>query len=165
MKTSSLEGALLDYWVARSIPLDVADRLHVSGGYLYVRADNGGLAPFAFMPSRGKWSDAGPIISAMRISLVAVVDRCVDPPKVVSWVACMPERVPSVVQCGPDQLTAAMRCFVASRIGDEVPDGLFEESTDEVDLGIDPIVVEPDYLGAFNAYEGARRREAGAVPK
>lgn len=165
MKTSSLEGALLDYWVARSIPLDVADRLHVSGGYLYLKAENGGLSPFAFMPSRGKWSDAGPIISAMRISLVAVVDRCVDPPKVVSWVACIPERVPSIVQCGPDQLTAAMRCFVASRIGDEVPDGLFTEEPAEADLGVEPIAVNPDYLFAFGAYEGARCRQAGAAPK
>ena len=74
-----------------------------------------------FEPSEN-WADGGPIIERERIS----VEPCFD----LKWVAIRTEGPDSAFEEeGPTPLVAAMRCYVASKLGDEieVPDELFRE--------------------------------------
>lgn len=71
----------------------------------------------------GDWSQGGPIIERERIELI--------PPKNESdldWMAVWlnSEDVEAGIQNGPTPLIAAMRCYVASKLGNEVeiPDEL-----------------------------------------
>ncbi len=114
MRVSELEGDLLDYWVAR------ADRQHL------VTAGDGAWPPLAqfarlrpeWMPSR-RWECGGPIIECYRIA-VAPVQGAQHP--------CWEARVAIVdriaTASGGSPLVAAMRAFVASRFGAQVPDDL-----------------------------------------
>jgi hypothetical protein len=105
MKTSKLTGPALDWAVAQawygpeydmSIPL----------------FDDG----FIFQPSV-LWQHGGPIIDRQRIDL----EHYVLPH--IGWMAGI---INKAQEHGPTPLIAAMRCFVASRLGDDVtvPDGL-----------------------------------------
>lgn len=57
------------------------------------------------------WSQGGPIIEQEWIELGAYHDQ---------WLAVFHGEDGSIDQAGPTPLVAAMRCFVASRLGDEV---------------------------------------------
>jgi hypothetical protein len=71
----------------------------------------GWFADYAYNPSTS-WAQGGPIIEREGISL----DQYHDFP---NWAAsCPPES--GFNWFGPTQLIAAMRCFVASKLGDEV---------------------------------------------
>lgn len=72
------------------------------------------------------WSQGGPIIERERLQ---VLPSWREPSE--GWAACVYDRIfeddgTECYQCGPTPLIAAMRCFVASRLGDEVdiPEGL-----------------------------------------
>lgn len=110
MKTSELTGAALDWAVARieGFPADTARFIDI---FIYQNRTGQG-----YCYSRD-WSLAGPIIERERIDLRGDGDG--------GWVAydnLNPE------QAGPTPLIAAMRCYVASMLGDEVtiPDELME---------------------------------------
>ena len=93
MKVKDLEGAALDWAVAKSMNLPPP----------YFDED-GRAAEFS-----SNWAQGGPIIERERIDLQGDGDG--------GWIACdnlNPE------QAGPTPLIAAMRCFVASKLGDEV---------------------------------------------
>jgi len=109
MKTSDLTGAALDWAVAQANG-DTDLDWFVYEGEFYFGAGPLDPAPVAFMPSRN-WFDGGPIIEREKITLDVFDDGV--------WVA-------SQYQEGPTPLIAAMRCYVASKLGDEVdvPDGL-----------------------------------------
>ena len=64
------------------------------------------------------WSQAGPIIEREKIAIVYRAGGY--------WLAYTPESKPSADGTGPIPLTAAMRCYVASKLGEEVdvPDEL-----------------------------------------
>ena len=66
----------------------------------------------------GKWEFGGPIIEREGISLDRVSDSL--------WVATRLEGVSVSEEDGPTTLVAAMRCYVESKLGDEVdvPKGL-----------------------------------------
>jgi len=116
MKTSSLEGMPLNWAVA--IAWSDMERVSLStfcrGGFLslfHSRNDYLGVLvdSCAFYPST-KWSQGGPIIEQEKIDLLWMFGD--------GWMA---------KQCrkgfnarGPTPLIAAMRCFVASKLGDEV---------------------------------------------
>lgn len=123
MKVAELEGALLDYWVAKAEGLEI-DSAFENGlhPHLYVFVD-GDLADFA--PS-SNWGDGGPIIERANITLL-------DPMLCNSglWEAFMgafldvrsSDILGMVAQgAGPTPLIAAMRAYVASKFGEEVPD-------------------------------------------
>ena len=97
MKTNELTGVALDWAVAKAI---------------------GEYKPVAVPRYSTDWAQGGPIIEREGISL----DQYHDFP---NWAAsCPPES--GFNWFGPTPLIAAMRCYVASKLGDEVdvPDEL-----------------------------------------
>jgi hypothetical protein len=106
MKTPELTGAQLDWAVAKCEGLDPVIR----GGNIYtgvVRWTN---------PSTD-WAQGGPIIECEQISIVREYYNSDD------WTAYMPSHVrdeSAAFGYGPTPLTAAMRCYVAAKLGDEV---------------------------------------------
>ena len=100
VKVSELQGAALD-WAVNQIE-ECCDDPHT---------------PFFST----NWAQGGPIIEQERIS----VEPCFD----LKWVAICTESPNSAFEEeGPTPLVAAMRCYVASKLGDEVymPDELME---------------------------------------
>ena len=101
MKTSELQGAALDWAVAKCEGND--------GVWFASDAD-----PVPFTPSTD-WAQGGPIIEREKISVMFSFDLGV-------WVSAIGELwVPEEGGVhGPTPLIAAMRCYVASKLGNEV---------------------------------------------
>ena len=93
MKTSELTGAALDWAVAKLEGDMVPD-----GGVM--------IQTWPFYSS--DWSQGGPIIERERIELK---------PTYAGWAAFLGNKT---FANGPTSLIAAMRCYVANKIGDEV---------------------------------------------
>jgi hypothetical protein len=119
MKTAELTGALLDYWVARAEGHKV-DATFTSGL-------NENLAVFIYdeltdwTPSTN-WAQGGPIVEREKIGTVLAKFGGY-------WYAAVPRpgtALGSTSATGPTPLQAAMRAYVASKFGDEVPDGALE---------------------------------------
>ena len=112
MKVSELTGAALDWAVAKCIyePDDVV----ICDGRVFAYDD----ATKGFNPSTN-WAQGGPIIEREWIDVVKPVNS-------VCWVATMHyqdddnERIQTSEEQGLTPLIAAMRCYVASKMGDEV---------------------------------------------
>jgi hypothetical protein len=96
MKTNELTGAALDWAVAKC-----------EGGV----GENQLLGAW-YAPSTD-WSQGGPIIEREGIT---VSDG--SPVTGLEWMAC--DRGSTHIQHGPTYLIAAMRCYVASKLGDDV---------------------------------------------
>lgn len=118
MRVSELEGALLDYWVARA---DNLPKPRVDDGFCWIEepacdGDPAGALEAAFAPSTD-WAQCGPIIERAKIHLVpaAAGDRA-------SWTGSVPAGASTIEQVGESPLIAAMRAFVASHFGDTVAD-------------------------------------------
>jgi hypothetical protein len=109
MKTSELTGAALDWAVAKCEGLAVSDRA------TRWRAKN---CPHLYSTN---WAKGGPIIEREWIDLHCVNDSL--------WEAECPAPGGLAMQNGPTPLVAAMRCYVASKLGDtvEIPDDLVKE--------------------------------------
>jgi hypothetical protein len=97
MKTSELTGAALDWAVARCV------------GY---RLD---LVPEDSYTPSTDWAQGGPIIDREGISLIRQT-----PDRWVSEYSNGCDRFDHARSHGPTPLIAAMRCYVASKLGDEV---------------------------------------------
>ncbi len=116
MKTSELTGAQLDWAVAKSKGVAVEIRRHSSHPMLLIfeRGDEYG-------PSYN-WSQGGPIIDRKGITVGPYHDKGERVPN--SWQAYAgwdhEEMESKFEQDGPTALIAAMRCLVASELGDEV---------------------------------------------
>ena len=118
IKTADLTGPALDWAVAKCDQPQWSD----DDALLWVQDDE-----YQYNPSTN-WSQGGPIIEREKIDLFtgkqtypeswcASVARYQNGHRLVGW---------RFHQYGPTPLIAAMRCFVASRLGDEVevPDEL-----------------------------------------
>ena len=107
MKTSELQGAALDWAVAKCEgKLETFDfYLHESTGAFMLES---GDVSFLYSPSM-QWKDGGPILDRERIN---ISDDGGD-----GWKA---DDSIGHWGYGPTPLIAAMRCFIASRLGDEV---------------------------------------------
>jgi len=106
MKTSELTGAALDWAVARCLYPEWWDGMYeMDGTYRDLLMDDGEY----FNPSTD-WAQGGPIIEREKISIDAMYDT-------VGWVASTQE---SIGYEGDTPLVAAMRCYVASKLGDEI---------------------------------------------
>ena len=113
IKTSELEGIALDWAVGKTLglgdetldPITWMETAHPSRCYSYST----------------DWSQGGPIIEHACIGLDHYPD---DHPQGGEWGALTNEG--TVGSFGPTPLVAAMRCYVASKLGDEVdvPDEL-----------------------------------------
>ena len=107
-KTSELIGKLLDAAVAKANFCDKADEV--------LLVLNSGFTADGFSPS-SNWAHGGPIIERERISVGAGVQDYAD-----QWSAWMRNDDGSVkggVLQGHTSLEAAMRAFVAAKIGEE----------------------------------------------
>jgi hypothetical protein len=113
IKTSELAPPVLDWVVAK----------------LRYPNDIGNTVPFHhdgtdYGPSR-KWAHGGPIVERESIGLIETEMGSGE------WEACKwlsADKHLPLIKSGPTPLIAAMRCYVASRLGDEVdvPDELLE---------------------------------------
>lgn len=118
MKTSELTGAALDWAVAKcEEAFTHYQDYRVVDGHLQAMFCDVWLSAY-YEPSTD-WERGGPIIEREKITLVCA--PCYD----TYWVA---EKGRLDVDCmtGPTPLIAAMRCYVASKLGDdvEIPEGL-----------------------------------------
>ena len=114
MKTNELTGAALDWAVAKCMGHRVAENY---GSYIRIYLPDLKQSGYtlAFCPST-RWSLGGPIIEHEGIGL----DQYADYPK---WQAFTPapEQPSGYCVCnGPTPLVAAMRCYVASKMGDDI---------------------------------------------
>lgn len=128
IKTQDLIGAALDWAVAKAsqpVYSDTALVVAVRGGY-----DGIGNFHEPFSPSTN-WAQGGPIVERENIdvftekgtpeSWFASVSRHQNGERLYGW---------RIHKYGPTPLVAAMRCYVASKLGDEVdvPDELTKEN-------------------------------------
>jgi len=110
VKTSELNGVALDWVVAG---LEGEDVWRESRN-IYVRDDDGNSVSH-YSPST-YWAQCGPIIEREKIGFWAyTLDE--EGNENPGWYA---ETFAGSVATGPTPLIAAMRCFVASELGDEV---------------------------------------------
>lgn len=102
MKVCELTGAALDWAVAKCEGL---------GGQAYLR-DGKCYEPLfeEFLCYSTDWSQGGPIIERERINVSVYAS--------LNWMATM--NVEKRIESGPTPLIAAMRCYVASKMGDTV---------------------------------------------
>jgi hypothetical protein len=125
MKTAQLNGVLLDYWVARAEGIEHPPYLReMSPGCCLIQVtepDDGGTVTrwVAYEPSTD-WSIGGPIIERECIVVDCNKRKREDPandPR--PWMSAIDGKWYSDA---PTPLVAAMRCYVASKFGDEVAD-------------------------------------------
>lgn len=109
MKVSRLEGALLNYWVAKAEGLNAAIYGYACDPTRSVGDQwNGGPYIYGYATD---WAQGGPIIEREEIEIVPRANG-------EQWAA----GIGRFVTGGDTVLIAAMRCFVASKFGEDVPD-------------------------------------------
>lgn len=116
MKTSELTGAALDWAVAKCLGHRVAENY---GSYIRIHLPDPKQSGYtlAFCPSTD-WAQAGLIIEREKISLEHLYGAG-DAGEDV-WVATRMEGPSFSEEQGPTALVAAMRCYVAACLGDEI---------------------------------------------
>lgn len=131
MKVSELTGATLDYWVAKAGDTPFYDmetnwpgNHHVNTEQLerpvIIRGLSGRLSiehrnEVAYFSPSSNWEDGGPIIEREGMSIDKGAWLGTEHP----WQA---NAAHGYIEYGPTPLVAAMRAYVASKFGDEVPD-------------------------------------------
>jgi len=108
IKTAELTGPALDWAVAKCEDLEVWRE--PDGIYLC----EGGEVGFMFRPSTS-WQEGGPIIEREEIYLAKSV--------LGGWTASIyicEKGINCIMHSGPTPLIAAMRCYVASKLGEEI---------------------------------------------
>ena len=113
MKVSELDGALLDYWVARAEGIGVTWNHQGTPKAWIGRYIEGVYAPYC--PTTD-WEQGGPIIERESITVTDAISR--DGEWSAGFVIWMPDH--DDWKHGPTPLVAAMRAYVASKIGDTV---------------------------------------------
>ena len=121
IKINKMESLALDWAVAKC----EGDEFVVLDGKVFIPDCDGVDDPYHYRPS-GSYNDGGPIIEREEISIWARGNE---------WAAESVVPNQQRLECvGPTPLIAAMRCYVASQLGDEVevPDQLFFEESKNV---------------------------------
>ena len=116
MKVAELQGAMLDYWVAKAEGVNA----YIFAGKCFIKAPERDLVKHYhgdYSPS-SDWSQGGPLVMNERISVSA------PGPMGGMWSAMIDTGSfgGSKFWCADEPLIAAMRCLVASKYGEEVPD-------------------------------------------
>jgi len=110
---------MLDLWVAKAL----GDRLaRIVGAEEHERCETRFGEVWAwnrFMPSRA-WMDGGPIIERERIAIEVATESVWMAEKWIGEEGAREDKFVSVTGATP--LIAAMRCYVESKFGEEVPD-------------------------------------------
>ena len=102
MKTSELTGAALDWAVCKA-----------GGGAKDIVIWQEGHSMYEMYHYSTDWAQGGPIIEREGIAVWRPFDKSKG-----EWKAHYSQT--QCEQCGPTPLIAAMRCYVASKLGDEV---------------------------------------------
>ena len=102
MKTNELTGPALDWAVAKCESIGLAPR----GSVVYYHEGE----PAMWQPSTN-WAQGGPIIEREEIETRTAHSG--------GWMANR-ARTKGYFECGPTPLIAAMRCYVASKLGDNI---------------------------------------------
>ena len=115
VKTANLKGPALDWAVAKCGGIDPHIEPTVDGIAILVGASR----PIDYLPSTN-WSQGGPIIEREQLLFHGNASNGYH---------CWSNFPPYASGDGPSHLIAAMRCFVANKMGDEVnvPDELLQE--------------------------------------
>lgn len=122
-KTSELTSAALD-WAAAVANGVQPEEIYISGASVFRRLrDEDGRLDGRYMTGPDllfsrKWEAGGPVIDRERIALNWLAHAHPEPQWMASHAGGYTS--PSVPRYGPTPLIAAMRCFVASKLGDEV---------------------------------------------
>jgi hypothetical protein len=121
MRVDDLDGALLDFWVAKVLMATLGDRspiyrVTLTPGSCCIN----NLNPYT--PSKS-WAQGGPIIERERI-MFHEVDNAGDLGMDGNIRASVSRGAAptTFMQYGPTHLIAAMRCYVMSQFGEELPD-------------------------------------------
>jgi hypothetical protein len=113
LKTSELQGAVLDWAVAKAEGIELSNgcynRLLVDG-----RMSTGQKMLTPYNPSTD-WALAGPIIEREWLDVTPWPNESDE-----DWVGNARTRQHCCVAFGPTPLIAAMRCYVASKFGDDL---------------------------------------------
>ncbi len=109
VKVSEASGEVLDWMVAKASGMEVCVIRNPAWSVpVYIATNETGL--YTFDPSTN-WAQGGPIIERGKINPEWM-------PHSECWMAnCVADRAPYE---GPTPLIAAMRCYVASKLGEEV---------------------------------------------
>jgi hypothetical protein len=140
MKVAELSGAMLDYWVGKALGASDNWRMGTDGRFSFEHMPSGvdvGFIPneccaaipqceLDFRPSE-RWDQAGPIIERERIYIEPAFNNA---DSLTHWDAGCYSRKGTPDHFagewaqgrGSSALEAAMRAYIASRFGDEVPD-------------------------------------------
>jgi len=113
MKTDELTGATLDWAVCRAQYPD-AD---MSATHVWIESGDG-EDDFLIDETSTDWSQGGPIIEREKIGVTPMTVTVGDDRGKRKWFANHEDKTD--FQDGPTALVAAMRCYVASKLGDEV---------------------------------------------
>lgn len=119
MKTSELQGAALDWAVAKCEGVTVLPKMRGGHFVTMVRGETW------LLQYSSNWYQGGPIVEREKIDLMF------EGPEWYAYMRFAYNGVTAIHQYdGPTPLIAAMRCYVASKLGDEVeiPEGLLEVS-------------------------------------
>ena len=109
MKTADLTGAALD-WAVWTVAGGAAAYPKTASGKAFLKLWQGNSAKYVH-PSTD-WAQGGPIIEREKIDLKFIDDQC--------YAGTFINRVIDGRIKGPTPLVAAMRCYVTSKLGDEV---------------------------------------------
>jgi hypothetical protein len=107
MKTSELTGAALDWAVAKCEGWETVTAKDNTGEHLWLMKGDKDMNPKHCRYSTN-WAQGGPIIEREGIAVREVLKG--------SWVADLEVGFEE----GPTPLIAAMRCYVASKLGDDI---------------------------------------------
>jgi len=126
MKTTELTGAALDWAVGMALGHDMSKAINL-GAYLRIPAHTGSAYTVTFCPSTD-WTVGGSIIEQEGIDVCCRPTGSKHNPE-PDWASAKflsAQEPAAFLQSGPTPLIAAMRCFVASKLGDDVnmPEGL-----------------------------------------
>ena len=115
MKTSELQRAALDWAVAIALGHDKQDIITDFGVYIRIKTQPAGT--LTFCPSND-WAQGGPIIERWEIGLKRNAP-CSDGRQWEAGPSITAKGAGGKWGYGPTPLIAAMRCYVASKLGDE----------------------------------------------
>ncbi|WP_241300510.1 phage protein NinX family protein [Burkholderia stabilis] len=120
MKVSELNGALLDYWVARAAGYSESNdslMMHIDGTCRIAWHEDDD--PDSLFNPSASWMWGGPIIQK---ALISVLHGPVDDPRSVGYWTGFIRPSDDDGYDGETPLIAGMRAYVASKFGAEVPD-------------------------------------------
>ncbi len=119
IQTKDLTGAALDWAVAEAAGYlsKEGDHWMVKLPYVSVRMNFVPDSPRSVFSPSTRWAQGGPLIEQEWIEIVPWPNESDED---MRWRATQHDLIARVSCCGPTPLIAAMRCYVASKLGDEV---------------------------------------------